>query len=307
MKYYNPYTDNMGCVHSIDMVYCEYFCFYSPEIMVDKFREFNTSHPDLEYTEMLDRACHSKYSYYKDAVRFSGVFIEFGRYNNYDKATKTFDLLPMLQIRFNPNKYMDYDWFSDLLSLISSCCNSGRLRKYDYAIDLPVPMNAVQLFDCRREPGLFKGTRYYGQQGRHGYIKIYDKYKDMFRQGIVVDVPLTRVEQTLFNGQPLRLEKIYIMDNNLITDYSSLKDTERAIVEMYSMLMANNLHYDLNLGRKMSVKLKPYLYGGYKLIDYSNILDLLLSNLCKVLHADMLVTDSDGFISIDSEDELLFT
>ena len=306
MQYYNSYTDSYGFVHSIDMVYCEYMSFFSPGPLLEKLQAFHSDFPDVEYAEFLNRPCHSKYSYYLDAVRFDGVFIEFGKYNNYDKVSGTFDLIPMFQIRFNPNKYMHLDWFRALLLLVLDCGSSGSLRNYDYAIDIPVALSAVQLFDCRREKGLYKGTRYYGQSGRHGYVKVYDKYKDLFRKGEVVNAPLTRVEQTIFSSQPLHLEPIYVMDQKLLDDFSDLKETERAIVEMYSILAANHISYDLTLGRKMHNKLRPYLFGGYRKVEYADILELLLANIHKILKVDLIYVDENGFFQVDENDPLPF-
>ncbi len=302
MDYYFPYKDSDGFVHSIDMVYCEYFSFVSPEVLLSRLQEFHSEFPDLEYAEFLERPFHSKYSFYRSAVRFEGVFIEFGKYKHYDRESKTFSLLPMFQVRFNPNKYMSLDWFQALLLMLLDYGSSGVLRKYDYAIDLDVPLDAIQLFDCRREKGLYKGTRYYGQSGRHGYIKMYDKFKDLFRQGVLVSSPLVRVEQTIISNQPVHLEPIYVMDKKLLDDYSELKDTDRAIVEMYSILVANNISYDLSLGRGKHEKLQPYLYGGYKVVKYADILDMLLKNIRDKLQLDQIVVDEQGFITL-ADDE----
>lgn len=306
MDYYNSYTDPMGFVHSIDMVYAEYMTWCSVPVLLGKLRAFHEQFSAVEYVEYLDRPYHSKWSYYLDAVKFDGVYIEFGKYNNYDKVSGTFDLINMFQIRFNPNKYMSLDWFQALLLILIDVGSSGRLRKYDYAIDIRAPMAAVQLFNCRREPGLYKGTRYYGQAGRHGYTKVYDKYKDLFRQGIVVDAPLTRVEQTIFTNHTLALEEIWVMDDKLRENYGDLKDTEISIIEMYSMLKVCGIAYDLKLGRKMQAKLQPYLYGGYKKVEYSDILELLLANIRKYMHVDLIVKDENGFLLMEDDEDLPF-
>lgn len=306
MDYYFPYTDSDGFVHSIDMVYCEYFSFCSPEVLLSRLQEFHLGYPDLEYAEFLERPFHSKYSFYRSAVRLEGVFVEFGKYTDYDREKKIFRLLPMFQIRFNPNKYMALDWFRALLLILLDLGSSGVLRKYDYAIDLNVPQDAVQLFDCRREKGLFKGTRYFGQAGRHGYIKIYDKFKDLFRQGMLVEAPLTRVEQTFLSGQAVHLEPIYVMDRKLLEDFSGLKDTDRAIIEMYSILMANGISYELSLGRGKSEKLRPYLYGGYKLVQYGDILDMLLKNIRQKLQLDQIIVDEAGFMTLADDEPIPF-
>lgn len=56
-------------------------------------------------TEYLDQKPQTHYEYYLDNINFGGTYIRLGRYKNYDKMSKTFDML-MFQIRVNPNKYM---------------------------------------------------------------------------------------------------------------------------------------------------------------------------------------------------------
>lgn len=199
---------------------------------------------------------------------------------------------------------MKEDWFCELLDCLLADAKDGWIRKYDYAVDIPLEMRCVQVLDTRKEPGLYKGTRYYGQAGRHGYLKIYDKQKDLKRQGEEIGT-LTRVEHTLFTSKELSLETIYILQNDsLNTDYSELKDTDRAIVEMYMQLQALGCDYKLKLGRDKRKKLEPYLQGQYVKLDYGRYLDLLLDDIRFKFkaHEKSLYTDDAGFIQVDEKD-----
>ena len=306
LNYYNPITDKMGNIHSIDMVYCEYYSYVNPEAILEVVRRVHEKYPTLKYQEHLDRAPHSKYDYYLNGVAIGGAYVSCGKYNNYDKMTKTFDLLPMFELRVNPNKYMYEQWFQDLLSTLLRFSSSGVLRKYDYAVDIPLEPKYVEVLGSRKEPGLYKGTRYYGQDGRHGYLKVYDKQKDMARQK--VEIPkLTRVEHTLFTSKEPSLENIYIYrENSLKTDLSSLNDTDKAIVEMYLRLKALGIDYDLRLGRGKMEKLKEYISGQYVLLEYGSILNDLLSHIKKIYNATDIVTDDNGFLQVEEDEELPF-
>ena len=309
MKYYYPITDKNGYIHSIDMLYFECFVKCGVDGVIDMCRKFHENYPTLPYMEMLDRPHHSNYDFYIHGITISGIYIATGKYTDYDRDSKTFRLLPMMTLRFNPNKYMDEDWFQELLKEIMDVNGGGVLRKYDYAIDIPVPIDSIKLFDTRKEYGLFKGTRYYGQSGRHGYLKVYDKGKDMMRKGDDVGT-LTRVETTLDARKIPSLENIYILSNSeLNTDYSSLKDTDKAIVEMYLTLKHMGVDYDLKLGRKKMDKLKEYITGRYTLLEYEHILDELVKHFEYIFNINddvMIITDDDGFLQVPSDIELPF-
>lgn len=318
MEYWDSFSDDLGCIHSIDMVYVEYFSYLSAKNILEIIRSVKMDFPDLKYVEFLNRLPCSKYDYYIDSVSIGGVYVEMGKYKNYDKLTKTFDLLDMFQIRLNPNKCMNKPFCSFLLNKLLAVSTSGYLRKYDYAIDIKVSINGLQLFDCKKEPGLFKGTRYFGQSGRHGYIKIYDKRKELtsrkkdYETGkfIITDnlgYDLTRLEYTFLTRDSVSLDNTYILSSNTLNnDYSALNDTEVAIVEMYLQLKALNSNYDLKLGRKMNAKLKEYISGQYVLLDYKNILFDLLETVKTVFKASDIITDSVEYMQDSECDDLPF-
>lgn len=307
MEYFYSFSDSFGCVHSIDMVYAEYFCVSSKGI-IEIVQRIHEKYPMLKYQEHLDRLPCSKWDFYLDAISIGGVYVSAGKAVDYDAENKKFRTLNMYQIRVNPNKYMCEDWFSELLADLLEVSYDGWIRKYDYAIDIPKDMKSVQILDTKKEPGLYKGTRYYGQAGRHGYVKVYDKQKDMKRQGVDMDT-LTRVEHTLFTAKEPSLENIYILSNDrLETDYASLKDTEKAIVEMYMQLQTLGFDYKLKLGRKMSKKLEPYLHGQYVKLDYGRYLPILLDYIkCAFkAHESRLEFDGDEFVQVGDLDDLPF-
>lgn len=107
--------------------------------------------------------------------------------------------VPMLRLEFNPNKHWDKPVASALRRWITENCACGVLRKYDFALDLPVPIEAVHI-TSRKHTGVKETTRYYGQRGKHGQLKVYDKAKEYAaehrKQQLVLAGSMTRLEWT---------------------------------------------------------------------------------------------------------------
>lgn len=300
----------MGYTHTIDMIYVEYLVKGSWKWLLDILRNLHEKYPTLAYNEYLDRKPCSKYDFYLDAVSIGGAYVQLGKYTNYDAVSKTFDLLDMCQLRVNPNKHMHEEWFQELLARFLEYNGDAYIRKFDYAIDLEIPLNDVQIFETRKEKGLYKGTRYFGQRNRHGYVKIYDKAKELKKVGVECPDVLTRVEYTFMNGIIPSLEKVFVCMDNHLDSSVELKDTEKAIVEMYKLLQSVGIDYDLKLGRKMQNKLRPVLQGKFNTLDYSDYLSRLLERMKEVFCAYLdempsvgsLPVDEDGFIQCDDGD-----
>lgn len=302
VSYYKPFTDSHNFTHSIDMIYCEYYSYIPIPKILDILREVHELFPDIRYQEYLDRKPCSKFDFYLNNVVFGGAHFDIGKYRMYDKTKKDYKIINMFQLRVNPNKYMCEEWFTTLLKKLLPNVSSGYIRKYDYAVDIPCNPKYVDIVNTRKERGLYKGTRYFGQAGRHGYVKIYDKKKDLEKIGVEVDTELTRVEHTLFNSQKVSLEKAVVYDSNSMKkDYSSLKDTDIAIIEMYLMLKKNDIPYDLKLGRVKMDKLREYLEGDFLEIDFSP-LGKLLEQIAVDFKCSDKSDDPEEFMDIPDEE-----
>ena len=167
------------------MVYVEYTTLINPKDIIEIVRKVHYKHPELNYIEMLDKLPSSKYLLYRDTVVIGGIHVRAGKYTSYDKVSGTSVIAPLFQLRLNPNKYYDVDWFQDLLKELLKCASNGVLQKYDYAVDIPKKPCFVEVLSTRKEKGLYKGTRYYGQANRHGNLRIYDKQKEQEKYGIL--------------------------------------------------------------------------------------------------------------------------
>lgn len=306
--------DSIGYTHSIDMIYFEYYSRFSLDYVMNEIHKLRDKYPLLVYEEYLDRPRNSKYDFYLDGIRFGNAFINLGKYCNYDKVSKSFDIFNMFQIRINPNKAYLEPWYEDLRELCRNCSIDSNLRKYDYAIDIPRLGSDIKVFYSHKEFGLYKGTRYYGQSGRHNYTKIYDKAKEVKTKDFDIGV-MTRIEYTLFSNEIPKFENVYIKSSDLSSlDENSLNDTDKAIIDMFHNLRAMGIEYDLKLGRKKMDKLNPYLYGEFQLLEYGNFLNDLLEKVIADWSTKDIqehqeykmysgsVPDDDGFLVVDDSD-----
>lgn len=98
------------------------------------------------------------------------------------------------------------------------------LRGMDIAWDIPVMKeNVIVIPKTGREENRVKGTRYYGYRGKDGYLKIYDKKKELEEvQGCKVDLEhLTRIEYHYKNDIGIPLSEL---DNKLDIQPSKFYD-----------------------------------------------------------------------------------
>ncbi len=207
MQYYYSITDENNCVHSIDnVIYLYYLRNANMKKVAEELigiREKN----NCDGWEKLDCKPCNRYSWYQNIVHYQkSIHISFGKYGDYDRTTHAFASFPMLRLEVNPNKHAKEPVFKDVLHWIKENCTSGELKKFDYAIDVPYPIETIKIYKSRKEPGLYKGTIYRGQRSQHGFLKIYDKAKETGQETC-----LTRIEYTLDANKSPSLDDIVVM------------------------------------------------------------------------------------------------
>lgn len=314
MEYYFSLKDSYGYVHSVDNLVLTYYVENIGTKCIDKLisdiQKLKEKYNDVDYWEKLNLNPSRKYSFYQHAIHLDmGIYILLGHYTDFDKETKQATIFPMIKLEINPNKHGYKPIFKDLLTLINSCCYDCTLNRYDYAIDIPLTTDKVQVFGTNKEKGLYKGTRYYGQRNKNGFCRIYDKQKE---QGL--DTPLTRVEHvisTTKTTKSLSFEKIYIQDDS--EELEKLSKTDSVIVELCQTLKANNLDFEdiLNkLDRRKKKTIISHLHGnGYKQLGIEKTIhDLLIDKVIQEFGIKDketikdLITDDNGFIDLENSD-----
>lgn len=314
MDYYDPITDKNGYVHSIDRVVFQYYLKQSNfDNVINDLKAIRTKHNASGWERLHNKPC-AKYSWFQHSVNINGIFLSIGQYQEYIKEKSDFIILPLLRLEVNPNKHANSDAaFYDILKWIRSNCSSGELKKYDYAIDVSVPIRNIFIKKSRKEPGLYKGTIYRGQRNRHGQLRIYNKAESEK----LTETTLTRIEHVQDPREKNSFEDIYIFQYDPeISISEDLDSSNLAILGMCQQLAANGLDYEpylkqLNYRRRK--KIQTALVQNMKKIEYDpQILDKLLSKIHDLFDADkdntqFLSESSDNFIEISDDYEVPFS
>lgn len=312
INYFNSLNDEFGYTHSIDNVIVTYYLMCQVDTAIDKLRELKDKYTTDNYWERLNCAACQKWAWYQNHVHLAdGIYVSLGKYQEYDKMQKKWYIFPLLKVEVNPNKHSDKPIYQAFLGFIREWCKSGYMNKHDYAIDIPLVPGLVKVYGSRKEPGLHKGTRYWGQRNNHGYLKIYDKQKE---SGL--ECPCTRIEHTLVNKMPVSFENVYITKlEGIESDLSALDSINKSIVQMIVILKQHNEDYEecikgLNYRRRKNIE--PFIAGHSERLLYDeNIHKKLLDNIYEVFDIvdnvqDEVLIDSSDFVTVDGTNDLPF-
>lgn len=293
MEYYFYLKDTYNFIHSIDNCVVSYYLKCSLEHAINILHEEGKERST--YYENLNKLGCSKWSYFQNHIHYDdGIYIKLGKYRIFREDKKRIELLPIVQFEINPNKHAKKESFSEIIDFIKVYCTDGVLDNYDYAIDIPKPLDDIQVIGTRKEKGLYKGTRYYGQRNQHGYCKIYDKAKEQCLPEI-----LSRVEHTLSNSKKLSLEKFFIRDTEANLDLSCLSNSTRTIVLLCLEVKQLGGDYESIIDNSMDRRLKKTVLEHIKgeFIEYKydlNILNQLLEKMFELFNISY--TDANGFM-----------
>lgn len=300
MDYFYSLKDKYNYIHSIDNLIMTYYLTINIKNAIS-YLNFKGSLRGSYWQRLNCNRC-SRYSYYQNHIHYDdGIYIKIGHYDVYLEEKKKYEILPIINFEINPNKHFKKDSFKEIMDFIKLYCKCGTLDKYDYAIDMDIPISSIKLFDSRKEAGLYKGTIYRGQRNKNGYLKIYNKAKELKLDD---NITITRVEHTCCKRDNLSLENLYIVDRNISADLSALASCRRALVECIYRLRENGLDYEdivNSMDKSAKSRLVPFLYGGYQKYEYDlTILDKLLEHVSSVFKLDYV--DSNGFMVVTDEE-----
>ncbi len=101
------------------------------------------------------------------------------------------------KVEFNPAKVGKLIQFTEFYSFLIANCKYLEFKRFDVAMDIPVPYSHVHIFKDVRMMRTFEHsaenkTVYLGTRGAHGQVKLYNKQLES-----KLDYPLTRLEMTL--------------------------------------------------------------------------------------------------------------
>lgn len=172
-------------------------------------------------------------------------------------------------LEFNPNKVMFSSVLREIITEIQVLSVETELKRYDLAIDLPIPRNLAKLErvgkkmyqQVIKDDGV---TEYLGRRNSHGFVKLYDKTKE---SGL--DLDYTRLEITL---EPLKDAKqafpaVRVNDIQYSLDIAyDLSNTEKTLVALLRDNDDMNIYLKM-LGRYMRKRIEPYLSDKVLTLD----------------------------------------
>lgn len=237
-------------------------------------------------------AC-SKYAFFRSTIWCNGFHVSYGHYTKRDPIDGSWTELPILRLKFNPNKYTQSPVYASLMAWIQEHCFDGTLVRFDYAVDIPCRLDDL-IVNSRKEPGLYKGTRYYGQRHQHGRVKIYDKMAEKAfrdRSDLAPDQgPVTRVEYTFCANRPIEFDRIVWLTRGPapLPDVSEMSPQTLTLAKLLRDLRAAGGDVFQALGYlnyRTRKKIEPYVVGsGIQLLaDGVTTLRDLLQGICDTL------------------------
>lgn len=311
LQYFCPIDDDFGYTHSIDNLIIEYDIKgvgqKGIDTIIDKIHEIRDKNDLKQYWERLNVNACSKYQYYNNHLRVDvGIYMMVGRYVEFVAERKDkFFVYPIVKLEVNPNKHFENLVLQEILLMLQEMSAESRLVKYDYCIDIPVNPVDVEVFGTRKQQGLYKGTRYYGQRNKNGYCKIYDKQKEQ-----KLETPLTRVEHTIeskMKTKSISFENIYIKDEQTDKEEIKINSTNRCIVELCNALAVNDIPYEsiinkLDKRTKRTIK-ECITNSGYRKLEFNESIHTRLINNIKLVFKliDVVTEDDNGFLQLDDD------
>lgn len=304
MQYYFSEIDSNNYVYSIDNVIVEYIIkghIDITNIIDDLVKKYDLSN---EYWNRLNCPYCSKYQYYNNHYHVcNGIYIMSGKYSTKSELSNTYDVYPILKLEINPNKHGKKPIFNDLLKFLRENSGDCTLKRYDFCIDIPLKKECIEVIGSKKEKGLYKGTRYYGQRNKDGYLKIYDKAKELN-----IENDLTRIEYTLVYDkgknakEGLNFQHVYVKDNE--KNDINVNNSLRALIEFYNLCKVNNIDCDyiinkLDSRRKIQLleNVNGFQFKELKIeIDKHDLLLNKIKELFGVIDQKCVYTDNDGFL-----------
>lgn len=294
LSYGKHFIDDLGCTHSIDNLVLEYIVFsFNQHSVISSlasvFSRCIDGWNESEFTKTDMTPC-SKFSWFRASLWGGGFYLQYGQYRDYDQLDRTWSEYPLLRIKFNPNKHLNTSLCSELFNWVRLNCDNGALVKFDYAIDVPCCSTNL-VVSSRKEPGLFKGTRYFGQRNKHGRLKIYDK-----REESELPSDMTRVEWTFCFGKPIVFDDVLFLTSGPlpIPDFTALSPRTAALVRL--VLMIRSLNGDpcealAQLDPRTRKKIEPFTIGtGVRLVQGFDSLAFLLDYYCSTFNVSFSST-----------------
>lgn len=119
-------------------------------------------------------------------------------------------------LEFNPNKIPDLQPVRDVIIAFKNAFGDRFLwdeLRCDYAFDVPYLIDDIRILS-RKASSSYLGTYYFGSRGGTGYLRVYDKRKEMlYHYETDIDRDVTRIEYESHLTQPFLFDIPYRIGN----------------------------------------------------------------------------------------------
>ena len=155
-------------------------------------------------------------------------YLGFGTYGK-DYTTTSTDC----KLEFNPAKVRNSQWFINLYHMLVYNSKFIEFRRFDVAIDLPIPRTQLRMLKDNRKYSLLDyggedRTEYLGIRSGHGNCKLYNKALEQKSSG-----DLTRLELTLdyANSSWTEFQRIFprVLDLHSVSPPDGLTGTDKVL------------------------------------------------------------------------------
>lgn len=315
MEYFTKQIDKYGFTHSIDNLLIEYITIGGNVAMEKILKNVIALHDKYEvfdYYENLNLKPCSKFQFAQHRVHLDvGINLLFGTYINYAKPSESLlTVYPTVKLEINPNKHINKPIVKELVKMLIEYSGDVNLVKYDYAIDIPLKPCEVYNIGSRKEKGLYKGTRYFGQRNKNGYCKIYDK---QLERGL--DEPLTRVEHTIScskgSTKSISFEPIYFKKKCFDQTEKKITPSDKVILELAQACIVNGIDVDdildkLDKRKRKDIK-EQLVNGSFEHLEFDQaILDKLLAKVFEYFAIKQLKIEAEEFQPVPEDEPLPF-
>lgn len=115
-------------------------------------------------------------------------------------------------LEFNPNKNPDLEPVKEVINAFKSSLGDSFLwdeLRCDYAFDVPYSIDDIRILS-RKATSSYLGTYYFGSRGGTGYLRVYDKRKEMlYHYETDIGREVTRIEYESHLSQPFVFDVPY--------------------------------------------------------------------------------------------------
>ena len=315
IRYFKQYIDDNNFVHSIDNVVCIYDLRVNYNKVLECIQKIADVLKPKKYIVKLDILPCTRYKFWVHVINIDSCYICLGKHSEkvieVNTGNKSWVKFDKMRIEINPNKWHDSDLFKMLMDMVKEVAYEGIIDCIDYAIDVPCNISDVVVLRSRKEYGEYKGTRYFGQRGKNGMVRIYNKMIES-----KLNYELTRIETRWKTNDKFTSVDFGIIRPCSINPDDKINISTKVIIDMLQelkMLGSDNVNRYLSMMNfRTREKVVNAMNGNLIKYKYDMVyLNKLMDDVRELFHCSVLdnpVIDDFGdvFMYVPDDYELPF-